>query len=70
MKEYAFDVKLAAVIRIKAASEIEARQTLKDVFDCASFNVDVDGTFITEASLDIDDADGPHLFEVGGEPYD
>ena len=65
--EFAFDIVLAASVRIRAPSEAEARAQLADVFDCADLSVchagvKMNDTF--EASL----AEArPLLFEVDGE---
>lgn len=61
--EYAFDVKLAAVVRVTARSETDARRKLHgiDAVDLAA--TPADGLRITEAS--VDDCD-PYLFEVDG----
>lgn len=66
MREYAFDVKLFAFIRVRAADEAEARRMLAEAFDCADANFGAwpNGDPITaEASID-GDAD---LMEVDGE---
>lgn len=68
--EYAFDVKLIAAIRIKAEDEATARKLLREYLDAAesNFGHDRDGNpLLGEASLDVDDASGPHLYEVDGE---
>lgn len=64
--EYAFDVKLLATIRVRAASEAEARKMVDDALDCAfaNFGAWPDGLPITaEASID-GEAD---LIEIDGE---
>jgi len=76
--EYAFDVKLFAVVRVEAANEAAARKALTKVLDCMDLSdATIDGmnsvlgdVKITEASLDSDDSVYPHgaeLFEVDGE---
>ena len=64
--EYAFDVKLAAVIRVTAESEEQARTMLRDFDGIGGFQIrDLPtGLVVTEAS--VDDAN-PLLFEVDGE---
>ncbi len=62
MAEYAFDVKLASVIRIFADSETEARKKL-DSIQSVDINVADDDYHITEAS--VDDCN-PSLFEIDG----
>jgi hypothetical protein len=65
--EYAFDVKLLAAIRVKAASEQEAREKLAEHLQCADTNFGAwpDGSpILAEASID-GEAD---LYEVDGEP--
>lgn len=73
LHEYAFDVKLAAVVRVQAKDEHAARGMLAAVLDCVDLS---DATIaglnsrsemrITEASVYQDDSDGPALFEVDG----
>ena len=53
MKQYAFDVKRAATVRIEAESLDEARGRL-EAEDCLAL----------ATSASIDDCAGPHLFEV------
>lgn len=78
MNEYAFDVKLFAVVRVKAANEQMARKGLATVIDCLDLShATIDGMNdvleeikITEVSLDADDScyeQGAELFEVNGE---
>lgn len=38
MQEYLFDISLIAAVRVKAASQDEARAMLKRAFDCADCN--------------------------------
>ena len=38
MHEYLFDISLIAAVRVKAASQDEARAMLKRAFDCADCN--------------------------------
>lgn len=64
--EYAFDVKMLAAIRVKAATETEARAMLREHLDCADTNFGAwpNGDPITaEASMD-GEAD---LYEIDGE---
>ncbi len=72
--EYAFDVKLVAVIRIQSPSKALAIAELTRHVDCLDLCftlTDADSRIeITEASLSLDDADFPYLFEVDGEPVD
>jgi hypothetical protein len=63
MPEYAFDVKLAAVVRIQCPTEKEARARLKQI-DCCSHMDPEANPRVTEYSMD--DC-SPHLFEVDGE---
>ena len=68
--EYAFDVNLAAVVRVKATSEKKAREAMEQVLDAAAptgpfldgFN-SVSPVQLTEFSLD---AQHPNLFEIDG----
>ena len=72
MKEYAFDVKLAAVVRLNASSEQQARSILERVLDCIDYSRETLDDFsdarLTEVSICVDDANGPMLFEIDGEP--
>lgn len=66
-KEYAFDCKLIAALRVKAKSQKEAEVMLREVLDAASCNAGCwsDGSpVLFEVSLDGE----PSLFEVDGEP--
>lgn len=38
MKEFLFDIKLFASLRVKAADEASARRMLKTALDCATIN--------------------------------
>jgi hypothetical protein len=71
MHEYAFDVKLAAVVRVRAKDRETAEAVLSDCLDCADFDVSVSDKHgsakVTEASIEVDDADYPRLFEYDGE---
>jgi hypothetical protein len=65
LHEYAFDVKLLAAIRVKAANETEARELLSQHLNCADTNLGAwpDGSpILAEASID-GEAD---LYEVDG----
>lgn len=67
MKNYLFDVKLCAAIRINANSEAEARATIADVLDAASCNAGAwpnGDPILFEASID----GVPSLVEIDGEP--
>jgi hypothetical protein len=66
--EYAFDVKLFAAIRVKATSEAEARQMLKDHIDAADANLGAwpNGDPIT-CEVSLDDPENDELIEVDGE---
>ncbi len=78
MKEFAFDIKLAAVVRVCATDEKSARAILPVVLDCIDLSeATIDGindgygvadVKLTEASISQDDEDGPQLFEVDGKP--
>lgn len=71
MKEYAFDVKLSAVVRVKAKSEIDARYAMEAVLLAVSptqpfidgFNKTAKYVKLTEFSLD---TRHPNLFEIDG----
>ena len=70
MHEYAFDVKMSALVRIKANDQEQAERALTRALDCASLKLpgqDAAGeAIITECSIDVDDADYPFLFEIDG----
>ena len=70
MHEYAFDVKLAAVVRVSAKDRDTAEAVLSDCLDCADFNVSITGKHgdakVTEASIEVDDVEYPRLFEFDG----
>lgn len=74
MKEFAFDVSLKAVCRVKAATEGEARDAMQSVLDCVEpdehflkgwNDVNKGEVEITEFSLD---QKQPCLFEIDGKP--
>jgi hypothetical protein len=69
--EYAFDIKMFAVVRVQADNEEKARSALERALDCADLMVrlsDVDGDMLlTEASMHLDDELGPSLFEIDGQ---
>lgn len=68
--EYAFDVKLAAVVRVEADNIEMARSAMEAALDCADFNLTLPSADarvkITEASVQLDDVSGPELFQVDG----
>lgn len=70
MHEYAYDIKLAAVVRVKASSPEDAEAYLTKALDCAELDFKSTETSkccrITEASLCVDDEDYPYLFEIDG----
>lgn len=64
--EYAFDVTFAGALRIKAASEAEARATLADCLDCIDANLGAwpsGDPILAEVSMNGE----PVLYEVDGE---
>jgi hypothetical protein len=70
--EYAFDVKLLAVVRVEAVSLAAARTAIKKALDHADLDVsyeDLRGPVkvTTKASVELDDSNGPELVEVDGE---
>ena len=65
--EYAFDVKLNAVIRIKAKTAHQARLQLNHIDSEDVMHTCSNEALITEVS--VDDCD-PHLFEVDKEEVD
>ena len=68
--EYAFDIKLAAVVRVSASDEASARKAIArflDAADVLKLFADKDAkVLITEASAYVDDEDGPVLFGIDG----
>ena len=74
MSEYAFDIKLAAIVRIRAPSLQKAEQALTNALDCANLDVKIQqpvgGVRLTEASVWVDDVEHPYLFEVDGVSVD
>ncbi len=71
MHEYAFDIKMFAVVKIKAANQKQAEVALKRALDCASLQTPIpdpaETELVTEASIYLDDEEFPYLFEVDGE---
>jgi len=69
MHEYAFDIKLWAVCRVRAESEAAARKMLQ-ALDCINvgyrYEEDADLLEITEASIE-DEGGQSELFELDGE---
>lgn len=68
MREYLFDVKLFAAIRVKANSEAEARQMMMDAIDCNTANLGAwpnGDPIICEVSLD--EPENDELVEIDGE---
>ena len=66
--EYAFDITLAAAMRVKAVNEEQARKLLYDMLDAADANLGAwpDGSpILAEVSLD----GRPNLFEIDGETH-
>lgn len=74
MKEYAFDVKLYAVIPIKAPDRKTAEATLAAAMDSAELSISIsenDGTVTSiTASAYVDDIEFPFLTEVDGIPIE
>ena len=66
MPEYAFDAKLAVVVRVTADSLKEAREKLEEL-DSIDICADEGDCHISEGSLD--DC-GPPCFEIDGRGYD
>lgn len=71
LKEYLFDVKMFASMRVKADSEAEARRMLKAELACAEANLGSwpDGSPIL-CEISMDDESGGELIEVDGESVD
>ena len=73
MHEYAFDVKLFAVIRVQATSTEDAKKTAQQAIDCVDLSKCVlnnTATKITEATLSTDDEERFDPFEIDGEETD
>ncbi len=79
LHEYAFDVSLNAVVRVKAQSEEHARLALESVLDAVSpspdfldgYNTGEEEVRITEFSLSSDDSvftQGAELIEIDQKP--
>jgi len=71
--DYAFELKMYAVIRLQAGCEAEARQALLAAFDGVDVTVPQPNPALTpllRASLYVDDELGPHLLEVDGADAD
>lgn len=64
-REYAFDVKLWAVVRVTAASEAEARDKMRDQLTSFDLNHDRDGLLIE--GLSAEDIGEDELVEIDGE---
>lgn len=64
-REYAFEVKLWAVVRVKSQDEEQARQSLNEIVDRIEVPGSLDVPSVTEVTLStgVDDA---FLFEVDG----
>jgi hypothetical protein len=72
--EYAFDVKLFAVVRVKASSEREARAAYKEAIDCVNADDFRWGTIKTSSGAEVrvtemslDEPTNDELFEVDGD---
>lgn len=63
--EYAFDIQLYAVARVRAKTESEARRKMHDVIDCINIGYSENGVTLTEASQAQDIT--PLFFEIDGE---
>jgi hypothetical protein len=70
--EYAFDVELKSVVRVRAYSEAEARELLNHIesveldHELDLEDRDVDAVTITEVSLQLNEEENANLFEVDG----
>ena len=72
--EYAYDIKMFAVIRVKAADIKAAEKIASQAADLASLEFtaaddELKGA-IVDASINVDDVDGPYLVEIDGEEVD
>lgn len=71
MHEYLFDVKLFAAIRVKARTEVEARELMKSCIDANTANLGAwpnGDPIVCEVSLD--EPENDELVEIDGEdPY-
>jgi hypothetical protein len=71
-REYAFDIKLQAVARVRAASEDAARAAIRAELECLDVGCEVkaqNGATITLTEASICGTSG-YLFEVDGEEVD
>lgn len=69
LHEYAFDVKLFAVVRVKAANQQEAVTRMRKVIDAADVSSLPKDVGLTEFSLEEDGEDeNEEPFEIDGEP--
>lgn len=67
-REYAFDAKLWAVVRVTAKSEAAARRKMLQALDCFSVDYDANGVVVTEASIEDESGETSELIEIDGEP--
>lgn len=71
MTEYAFDVELSAVVRVKASSYRRALDVVKAIEACdvnAPLALLGESALLTEVSLSLEDGCPITLFEKGGQP--
>jgi hypothetical protein len=72
--EYTYDIKMFALIRIRAESRGEAKKLARAAaeFACLEFHSADDQlkSAIVDASVHMDDEGGPFLTEIDGEEFD
>jgi len=72
--EYAYDIKMFAIIRLYASDKKEAERLLTLAINNARLTIDsVDPevtSAITDTAINVDDVLGPWLFEIDGEDVD
>ena len=66
MKEFAFDIMISAVARVKAVNEDEARMFMDEILEGVDLNFVHGPIKLTEASIVIGGDDEPELFEIDG----
>ena len=72
--EYAYDIKMAAVIRVRADNKKQACRLARQAANSAYLEFpaadDQLKLAIVDASIEMDDVDGPYLVEIDGEDVD
>jgi hypothetical protein len=72
--EYAYDIKMFAIIRLRASDRTQAKKLARLAADlaCLEFHAADDRlrVAIVDASVHVDDEGGPYLIEIDGEDVD